>query len=362
MRGWKVWVEPSGDGRYRCRWRGRYGTGQQTFVYKSDARDAEDGKRRNFQRQDGGLAPLPIATGEDLKRFLSRYAKERATTRAAQTLKIDARAAGLFLDFFGDRPMSTITPAVIEAFKHHLMEMKWSRAKAKRDYHPNTVRIYLRALKTCLRWAFKRHVIPADPFHGVEFPPEVAVARPPSDDAVLKLWPHLSDVARRAMTVIAYTGMRLGELLSLTAQSVKPPAAAGDAWILTVRKSKTRRGREEFKTFALPAPALAAIQPIPPTGPLFNVSRRLLQSSIEDARTKAGLGRVRWHDFRHRWATEFMQAVKDEYALMQVGGWASRAAVARYQHPTDERRDSTLKIRLNLPPIGPYKGGDIDGS
>ena len=42
MRGWKVWVAPSGE-QWRVRWKGKYGTGQRTFLYKADAKEHREG-------------------------------------------------------------------------------------------------------------------------------------------------------------------------------------------------------------------------------------------------------------------------------------------------------------------------------
>jgi hypothetical protein len=59
-----------------------------------------------------------------------------------------------------------------------------------------------------------------------------------------------------------------------------------------------------------------------------------------------------------------MSAVKDEYSLMQAGGWTSRAAVSRYQHKTEERRRANLQVGGKIaipPPALPQDAGESDG-
>jgi hypothetical protein len=87
----------------------------------------------------------------------------------------------------------------------------------------------------------------------------------------------------------------------------------------------------------------------------FGVCGTLLSSHLQRARGRAGLGRIRLHDFRHRWGSELMTRARDEYAVMQAGGWTTRAAVARYQHETDGRRYVNRQpvVALPAPPILP---------
>jgi integrase len=57
-----------------------------------------------------------------------------------------------------------------------------------------------------------------------------------------------------------------------------------------------------------------------------------LQGSWEDAREKAGLEHVHFHDLRHTWASRQVAAGTDLYLLMKLGGWKSVSMVQRYAH------------------------------
>lgn len=304
-------------------------------------------------------------SGEDLRfvAFMNRDLARRETRQAPETVRNDRRAMSMFFDYFGDGPVRGIDRPVIAGFEAWLRQQTWRRRDGgkERPYHVNGIRIVLRALKAALRRGFKDGHLDRDPFFGYDLPPEEPVANPPTREAARALWKALPFLGRCAVAVELGLGLRRGELARLSQESLTPPERGRAHWLMTVQKSKTRRGRMETKTMAVPEvamKALLAMRPWPADGrPIFNVHRTYLSQMISRAARKAGLGRVRLHDLRHRWATELMAACRDEYALMQVGGWTSRAAVARYQHTTPQRRDVTLKISGPLPPLLPPNAG-----
>ena len=51
-----------------------------------------------------------------------------------------------------------------------------------------------------------------------------------------------------------------------------------------------------------------------------------------DARKKAGLEDVRFHDLRHTFATRLVQAGVDLYAVQKLGRWKTISMVMRYAH------------------------------
>lgn len=308
---------------------------------------------------------LHLKSTNDGKRRLSwlieHYLAERGSSKSERTVAIDAQELGKLKAFAGNPLLIDLQPDMMRTFKAHLFKATWQRRKGgkERPYHQNAVRITLRTVKTALRWAYRESYIDHDPFRGVDIPAEVPVANPPTNEKIKAMWSHLSLIAKRAFTVFIYCGLRTSELLSIRSEEhLIRPAKPGAPWLLKVRKAKTRRGKVEYKTMALPPEALAAMSPLPASGLVFRIGKRRLTFLLARARRRAGLERIRWHDLRHRWATDLMSVVKDEYAIMQVGGWTSRAAVARYQHPTESRRDSTLQVKFEaIPPLLPPNGG-----
>ncbi len=282
---------------------------------------------------------------------------ERGIHQAVSTVVNDERAIALFTEYAGGEiRLDAVDKDLIRGFIHWMLKKEYSRApgpKAKRyKYQPNGVRILLRSLKTFFRAALADEKIPRDPFFKVALPPEIDVAHPPTDEELAAMWAHVPPLGQLALTVDAALGLRRGEVLAIDAAALTPPARAGAPWGVKIRKSQTPRGRGGHKVLAVPPAAMAALEelrPWPTEGPIFKLGQSTLSSWVKKAARKAGLGRIRLHDFRHRWATELMSAAKDEYALMQVGGWTSRAAVSRYQHGTEARRDVTLAVKSWVP-------------
>jgi integrase len=320
----------------------------------------DEWKSKLWHRRLRVPAPTDALT---VAQFVELDRARREVRFAPSTLEIERRALDYFVEYFGAGPLSSVGRESVHGFEVWLRGQKWQRTPGgtARARSTNGILIYLRALKAALRRAVKEGYLDADPFFGYEMPPEEDVANPPTRDGVRAMWEHLSPLARCALAVDLALGLRRGEILRISRASLQPPARDRAHWLVTVQKSKTRRGKVEHKTMALPAVALAALetlQPWPATGPLLRVHPSTLSHAIADAARAAGLGRVRLHDLRHRWATELMQRCKDEYALMDVGGWTTRAAVKRYQHPTPARRDVTLQVEVDLPPALPTDAGE----
>jgi integrase len=116
--------------------------------------------------------------------------------------------------------------------------------------------------------------------------------------------------------LLAYTGLRLGELLSLTKADVR-------GGIIHVVTGKTGDMR------AIPVhPAIKdAVKRLPLEG-----ARRNIQTSFDWARKKAGLRHVRIHDLRHTFGSWLAQAGVQLPTIMELMGHKSAATAKRYLH------------------------------
>lgn len=69
------------------------------------------------------------------------------------------------------------------------------------------------------------------------------------------------------------------------------------------------------------------------------------------ARQRAGLGRFRWHDLRHTWASWHTQSGTPAPALMVLGGWSTLDMVKTYNHLQAESLrpwvQRVKRVRLN---------------
>lgn len=66
------------------------------------------------------------------------------------------------------------------------------------------------------------------------------------------------------------------------------------------------------------------------------MTMKAVRAVVKDAGERAGLGRLRPHAFRHRWATEMLRLTRNSTMTAQAGGWASASTVENtYAHLID---------------------------
>jgi site-specific recombinase XerD len=73
-----------------------------------------------------------------------------------------------------------------------------------------------------------------------------------------------------------------------------------------------------------------------------------MQQMIARRAHQAGIGHVHPHQFRHTYATAFLDSGGTESALMRQGGWRSRKIMERYTKTTAEARADREARELNL--------------
>lgn len=352
MRGWKVWVEPSGDGRWRCRWRGKYGTGQQTFLYKADADDTAEKRTRAWQRVDAGLPPLPPEAPRKLPISIirdKRIAWEK-TRHAEQTVKLTERAFALWMQFAGEdlpvtpREQRLTGGKTVSDFCDWLLTR--DLGKKMPGVRVNGAIFILANFKASMKWAHRQELIDTDPFLNFEFPAKVKVGRYLAPAELLQILRAMPELERRAVYFNLHCGLRSGELDRSRWEGI---FQKDGRVFLTVIKSKTRkRDGEATKTICLHPNAVRILGTPQKSGQLFPLKKYAVSRAISTAAKKIGLGRVRWHDLRHTWATNFLQEHKDPKATMLAGGWTTLEVAMGYQHETEQR--TALAVGHEIPP------------
>lgn len=156
------------------------------------------------------------------------------------------------------------------------------------------------------------------------------------------------------LRVLFNTGLRAGEVVALTMEDVDLGAG-----VITVRKSKTGRGR--VAGFGpQTAQALDRYIRMRRTHPLADTpalwlgtrGRGFAYGGLWDAlkARAATAGVTRWHPHlaRHTVASRWLERGGTEGGLMAVGGWSQRSMMDRYSRATASQRAVEEAKKLNL--------------
>ena len=123
-----------------------------------------------------------------------------------------------------------------------------------------------------------------------------------------------------AVLLLAYTGLRAGELLRITATDIGQGS-------LTVSFSKTGKSR----TIPVPGPVRGLLRRLP-----LGLSYTQLQWQFRSARKAVGLDHVRIHDLRHGFASWLINAGVDLYTVGKLLGHSTPLTTQRYAHLAQE--------------------------
>lgn len=209
---------------------------------------------------------------------------------------------------------------------------------------PNTVRMRLRSVKAAFGYAKRLGYITNVPSSGLALPKAEDVGRVLTPAEIQKLVSDVSPILARGLIFALNTGMRRGEILGLDWKSVHRSHGHLEAH-LEGKTTKTRRSR----TVTLNAAAEAVMGPPRPHGKVFEgLTVDVIELNLRLSAQRLKLGRIRFHDFRHTWATEYMRKTGDLFGLMQQGGWSSTTAVSKYQHLTKARSEAMMGLDFGI--------------
>lgn len=304
-------------------------------------------------------------SGTNLKKtwpdFVKEYLDYCRTHKAENTVNnFDGPALRSFAEAVGDMPLGAVAPQVIE---------KWKIALLKK-FSPNTVRMRLRALRAAFGYACRLKLLRENPAAEIRMPAAVEVGRVLADDEIQELLENLPVLAARAAVFALHTGLRRGELLNLDWRMVRQAEGVPSEIVIQRAGSVGLDGTFQPKTRE---PRAVPLHPVAKRvmgssqkkGQVFGgLTVEILESNLRKARKKAGLGRVRFHDLRHTWATRFMEKTGDLFALMHLGGWRSINSVSQYQHLTRGRKEAILSLDFqisspNVPPKAVFEGASL---
>jgi integrase len=334
-RAWKVWVEPNGDG-WRTRWYDHSGAhGELPFIYKDDAEDACKRKKRNFQRVDAGLPPLVEAGEVTLWALVQkRLTYCRRELDAATVERFDSPACNQLVEFFGPQvPIAGITIENLEDWLDWLREDK--------GYSETTVAMRYAHAAPIFAMAKARAYIEVNPFDVVEKPTPRKVARLLTEAEIDIMLGLLPPILKRAVVLALCSGLRKEEEQILDWQKHgreldKP------IWAFELQAHETKNGKPKIVPVG---PRLQAVLGQPGRGLVVpGLSDSMIQywfagknggqapAHTNERAVFRAIGRVRWHDFKHYFCTNYLRDTGDVYGCSAITGNTIKSLEENYKH------------------------------
>lgn len=253
---------------------------------------------------------------------------------------------------------------------------QWVAEKFRQQCGWQTVRNSWVLLSGILETAVEYGYLSVNPARGVKFPQQALKEKPSiiAGDSFAKLLKHVDEPHRTMVSLIAATGLRIGELLGL-----KWRALDLDIGTLAVRESvfegqfQPPKTQKAVRTIPLGPHAIAAL-----TAHRQRTSRRapedlvfgnrkgdplreskLLRNVLQPAAEAAGLGRVTWHQFRHIHSSLLNDLkVPVKIAQEQLGHASISTTLNIYTHVVDASHRKAVeaveeRLFIELDPNGP---------
>jgi integrase len=281
--------------------------------------------------------------------FSEEYIKIKSGARSLRSIRgYIKHLAG----FFGETPLSKVTPEMVEAYKQKRMKQRIvckARADGKpksRDRKGSSVNRELAVLKNIFSVALtQRRFRGENPVRGVSFYPEQARDYVLNQEEVGRLLEAADEELRQIVLIALNTGLRRGEILSLRWAQV-----SFEDGIISFARTKS------VKFHRVPMNSIVA-------GVLTSIEKRGdyvfpgrwgrghladCKKAFEDAREKAGLPELHFHDLRHCAGTYMATAGIPLTTVQQILGHRDIRTTSRYINPNDENRRKAVNALAAL--------------
>ncbi|MCA1562185.1 MAG: site-specific integrase [Acidobacteria bacterium] len=310
---------------------------------KQKAKDIEARERARILEGRHGIRRQPDIT---FRQFADIYLKDhadlhkRSADRDREILKTLNRA-------FGSVILHELTPHRIQQFMRDRLAGRWrahGQKRASKPLRPGTVNRELDTLKSILSKAVEWGKLLDSPARGVKRLKvdnrRTRILTPDEQRRLLEAAPR----KLRAVIVLALiTGARVGELLGLRWEHV----AEGSLTFLETKNGRPRR-------IPLSGAAIAVLDALPrvPGRPYVftnattedrytvNGCAHVFRRALDRASIRTG--DVTLHTLRHTALSRMIAENIDDYTVMAVSGHSSTRMLARYTHPTEERKLDAL--------------------
>ncbi len=302
---------------------------------KGDAKQALETRRQEILQ--GRFHFTPRSAVPTFEKFAKRYEEyARANKRGFYN---ERYRIGMLAEFFGPRKLTDLTSWDAERFK-------LQRAKKKQ---PGTVNRDLGNLKNMMTMAVKWGYLSRSPFAGVR---PLPVLKKPERILAAKEEAKLLDACKKvrgwyleATVLLAiHTGMRKGELLSLTWSQVDFAART-----IRILNGKSRNAERRIPMNDTVFQVLSDLYASRSDELIFPSSRnpghrvRDHKKGFAKALKEAGIQHLRFHDLRHTFATRLVRAGVDLITLQHLLGHSNIGMTARYAHCLEDDKIAAVR-------------------
>lgn len=289
-----------------------------------------------------------------LGRYLEHRLAQGRSMASYYHLTLDSKAGdrpGFWPKVFGQAPLSSITSERIEALLDEAVEKRgWSAATRNRA---------LAQLSGLFSYAYGRRWIESHPTERGRVPrlaernAQARWLRMEEVDAIVTASPSwLALIIKFAVS----TGMRLGEITSLTCASYRQGEDGRDFLVTEPTKNKERHiwplvgWPRQYVLEHIRNARFAGdyLFPAPRNGNAYTAVQRELPAVVKKAGLSYGRNEengVTFHTCRHSFASLALNNGIPESVVQRMGNWKTAAMVKRYAHLADESfREAATKI------------------
>ena len=258
---------------------------------------------------------------------LAEWYLDLPEVKAKRSYSRDERSLKKLLPVFGDKLLKDITPAMIEKYRQNrLSELSYRGTPTK----PATVNREMALLKTIFNKAIANDKAEKTPVKGLKMLKENnARDRVLSEAEYLTLLSHCPGYLKPIVKTAYHTGMRQGEILSLTWGQVD----LKEGFIkLNPEDTKTN----EARLIPLTAELVEMFKAMPRGLPQLRVFLKngnpitCIRESFQSACRKANITDFTFHDLRHTFTTNMRRAGVHDSVIMAITGHKTTAMFLRY--------------------------------
>lgn len=322
------------DGVGRIYWRGQFR--QLPGLYQSPESLAEFHRLCAIVSATGDLPTSQVSASltvaELVERFLA-HARRDYSKDSKEPLYLEYASREL-VGLFGPVAADQIRPAELRAVRAAMLASVCRKTANRRT--TQIVRIF--------RWGVQEGIIDVGTWKALESVDPIQPGRegsidyepigPVSDEHFRVVAESVSPIMRDAMTVHRATGMRSGELLSMSPSQVD---MSGPDWLYHPVHHKTKK-RQKDRIVGIPrdvVPILLERMPASPESPFFPIKVNSYYNAVKRACEKAKIPQWHPHQLRHALATD-VKTICGEEAAATLLSVSSEKTARVYARVTDE--------------------------